>query len=402
MSAEHRSIGAIDAAVADLADDLVEFRRDLHRYPELSWHEERTTAQIIDRLRAAGLDPHPAPTGTGVICDLPSEPARRAGDDRMVVLRADIDALPLTDRKDVAYRSHVNGVCHGCGHDVHTAAVVGAGLALHATGEPRQGRVRLLFQPAEETLPSGARALQEAGCTAEAAAILAVHCAPALEVGTVGLSPGPITSAADLFRITLHGPGGHTGRPHRTADLVHIASRVVVDLPADLHRLTDSRHGINVTFGSLNTGHAPNVIPTEAVLEGTMRTLGHETWERAPTLFAELLRAIVEPLGAKFELDYRVGSPPVENDPALTGMVGRVAADLLGDDAVLATEQSGGGEDFSWYQLDGPCCYVRLGVRSPGGAFVDIHHDTFDVDESSIAIGARLLAGAAVAVLDRR
>ncbi len=399
MSAEPRSVDPIDDAVADLADELIAFRRDLHRHPELSWHEARTTQQIEGRLRRAGLEPRPAPTTTGVVCDLPHS---GCDDDPLVVLRADIDALPLQDAKEVPYRSTVDGACHACGHDVHAAAVLGAGLALHRTGANRSGRVRLLFQPAEETLPSGARALQEAGCTTGAAAVLAVHCAPALEVGTIGLSPGPITSAADLFRITLRGPGGHTGRPHRTVDLVHVAGRVVVDLPAGLHRLTDSRHGINVTFGSVSAGRAPNVIPTEAVLEGTMRTLGRDTWEQAPELFDRLLRAIAEPLGAHYELDYRTGSPPVENELGLTALVHEVAGDLLGPDRVLPTEQSGGGEDFSWFALDGPSCYIRLGTRTPGGAFVDIHHDTFDVDEDAIAHGARLLARAAVAVLDRR
>lgn len=388
------NIDPLDAAVAGMADELIAFRRDLHRHPELSWHEERTTEKLLERLKAAGLDPAPAPTGTGVVCDLDTG---AAPDAPMVVLRADIDALPLTDAKDVPYHSVNSGVCHACGHDVHTAAVLGAGLALRAVS--LSGRVRLLFQPAEETLPSGAHRLQQAGCTRGATAVLGLHCAPMHEVGTIGLSPGPITSAADMIHITLRGPGGHTGRPHRTADLVHLAARVVVDLPVGLGRLTDSRDGINVTFGSINAGHAPNVIPTEAQIHGTVRALGRDTWERVPALVPHLLRAIVEPFGATFELEYQQGSPPVDNDPALTALVAGVAAQILGPEAVLPTEQSGGGEDFSWFQLDAPCCYVRLGVRSPGAPFVDIHHPNFDVDPASIALGARLLARSARAVL---
>ncbi len=397
---------ASDAAVDDLAGDLVAFRRDLHQHPELSWQEHRTSARLVERLRSAGLDPRPAlpPDGVGVVCDVavPAADGTPAPDEGPpIVLRADIDALPMPDRKEVPYRSTHDGACHACGHDVHTAVVLGAGLALHRAGAGCGGRVRLLFQPAEETLPSGARALHEAGAAVGARAVLAVHCAPALDVGTVGLRAGPITSAADLFRITLRGPGGHTGRPHQTADLVHVAGRVICDLPASLHRLTDSRDGLNLTFGAVNAGRAPNVIPTEAVLQGTLRTLGRTTWERAPDLVASLVAGIVEPLGATAEVDYRVGSPPVENDPDLTALVAGVAADLLGAEAVLPTEQSGGGEDFSWFQGDGPCCYVRLGVRRPGGPFVDIHHETFDVDEACIPVGARLLARTVGALLDR-
>jgi amidohydrolase len=383
----------IDAAVDDLAAELIAFRRDLHAHPELSWKEERTTGRILEALGEAGLDAQVAPTKTGVVCDLgpqadPSGP--------LVVLRADIDALPLTDAKDVPYRSTNDGVCHACGHDVHTAAVLGAGLALART---TPGRVRLLFQPAEETLPSGARALHDAGCATGASAILAVHCAPALEVGSVGLKVGPITSAADLIHITLRGPGGHTGRPHRTADLVHIASRIAVDLPMGMDRLTDSRDGINITFGSIHAGSAANVIPTEAHLRGTIRSLGLDTWKRSPELARDLVRSIVEPLGATWELEYQQGSPPVSNDPALTSLVAEVATQVLGPEAVQPTEQSGGGEDFSWFQTDGPGCYLRLGVRAPGAPFVDIHHEDFDVDERAIAIGARMLAHTARRVL---
>lgn len=388
--------GAVDA----LAEELVTFRRDLHRHPELSWQESRTTGCVVERLRQAGLAPAVAPTGTGVVCDI----GGAESDEPFVVLRADIDALPLEDHKDVPYRSTVPGVCHACGHDVHTAVVLGAALALHHQAERGglAGRVRVLFQPAEETVPGGARPMQEAGLTKGAEGVLALHCAPHLEVGQVGLSAGPITSAADLIDVRLHGPGGHTARPHHTADLVHVAARVVVDLPMSLHRLTDSRDGINVTFGTIEAGHAANVIPSEARVRGSLRTLGRDTWERAPDLVAHLLAAIVEPLGATFHLDYQQGAPPVENDPALVALLAAVAAEVLGEDAVLPTNQSAGGEDFSWFLHDAPGCYVRLGVRSAGAPVIDIHAEGFDVDERCIPLGARFLAEAALAVLDRR
>lgn len=386
--------GDVDA----LAAELVAFRRDLHSHPELSWQEHRTTGCVVDRLHQAGLAPAVGPSGTGVVCDIGG--AEDAAP--FVVLRADIDALPLDDPKDVPYRSMVPGVCHACGHDVHTAVVLGAALALYAAGQRHglPGRVRVLFQPAEESVPGGARPMQEAGLTKGAEAVLALHCTPYLEIGQVGLSAGPITSAADRIDVRLRGPGGHTARPHRTADLVHVAARVVLDLPMGLHRLTDSRDGINVTFGAIEAGHAANVIPTDARIQGSLRTLGRDTWERAPDLVAHLLRAIVEPLGASFHLDYQQGAPPVENDPALVTLVSAVAAEVLGEGVVQPTEQSAGGEDFSWFLCDAPGCYARLGVRSAGAPVIDIHAGAFDVDERCIPLGARLMAEAALAVLD--
>ncbi|MCU1452428.1 MAG: amidohydrolase [Acidimicrobiales bacterium] len=385
---------ALAALVAENEASLVALRRDLHAHPELSWNEHRTTSALVERLAAAGLEPRVAPTGTGVLCDIGTTGP-------LVALRGDIDALPLTDTKAVPYRSMVDGACHACGHDVHTAATLGAGLALarhlEATGQP--GRVRLIFQPAEEAVPGGAVSLVAEGVMHGVEAIFALHCDPTLEVGHVGVAAGPITSAADQLDIVLHGRGGHTGRPHRTADLVHIAARVVVDLPMSLGRLSDPRDGLNVTFGAIHAGDAPNVIPTEARLLGSLRASGRGAWEAAPALIPKLLAAIIEPLGATWELDHRVGAPPIVNDAWAVGLVERAADQVVGPGGVGPTAQSAGGEDFAWYADHAPSGYLRLGVRPPGGPEVDIHASSFDVDERAIAIGARLLAGAAAEAL---
>lgn len=388
------SIAATTANVDALADELVAFRRRLHRHPEVSWEEHRTTAALAERLSAAGLDPQVPAGGTGVICDV--------GDGGPIVaLRGDIDALRLTDGKDVAYRSEVAGVCHACGHDVHATTVLGAGLALarmfDATGV--DGRVRLVFQPAEEFIPSGASALVDAGVMKGVGAIFALHCDPTLEVGRLGLSMGPITSASDLIEIRLKGPGGHTARPHRTADLVHIVAKVAVDLPAGLARLSDSRDSVNLTFGHIEAGDAANVIPTEARLRGSLRVGGRTSWEEAGPRLLRLLGAIIEPFGATWELDHLVGAPPIVNDPWAVAVMTGAAATVVGRDAVVPTEQSGGGEDFSWYLEEAPGAFCRLGVRSPGAPVTDIHTSTFDVDERAIAIGARVLAATAVGAL---
>ncbi len=379
-------------AVAEVEADLVALRRDLHAHPEPSWEEARTTEVVGRHLAATGLAVEAAPTPTGLICDVgEGEP--------LVALRADMDALRLTDVKDAPYRSTVPGVAHACGHDAHTAAAVGAAQALARVLRPGEGRVRIVFQPAEETIPSGARPLAEAGLVDGARAIFALHCDPRLDVGQVGVSSGPITSAADMVEIRLSGPGGHTGRPHRTVDLVHVAARMVVGLQGDLDRMTDPRDSVNLTFGAISSGDAPNVIPSQAVIRGSLRAGGRAGWEDAARLLPGLVAGIAEPLGATWELDHRTGAPPVENDPWATRLLAGAAEAVAVPGGVVPTRQSGGGEDFSWFLERVPGAFARLGVTTPGADPVDIHSGAFDVDERALAIGARLLAGAALAAL---
>lgn len=388
----------IAAVVARLEPELIALRRDLHAHPEPSWAEHRTTAVLRKRLAAAGLPAVVAPPGTGVVCDISSG---AGSDGPIVAIRGDIDALRMPDTKNVPYRSTVDGMCHACGHDLHAAATVGAALALATTlgASGVAGTVRVILQPAEEAVPRGAIALVAAGVLDGVQAVFGLHADPANPVGTIGVSAGPITSAADLLDIRLHGPGGHTGRPHQTADLVHIASRVVVDLPMDLGLLCDPRDGLNVTFGSVHAGVAPNVIPTEARLLGSLRASGRGAWEAAPEHLPRLLAAIVEPRGATWELDHQRGAPPVVNDPWAVSHVVRAANAVVGSDSVRPTVQSAGGEDFSWYGDIAPLGYLRLGVHRPGADRVDIHAGSFDLDESAIALGARVLAGSALEAL---
>ena len=387
------------ARIADLVDEradaLVALRRDLHAHPEPSWEEHRTTAVLLEHLHAAHLPAVVGPTGTGVICDLGT-------DGPLVAIRGDIDALRLPDAKEVPYRSTVPGVCHACGHDLHAAATVGAALALAHELDRGDvpGRVRIILQPAEEAVPGGARALLDAGVVDGVEAVFALHADPSRPVGTVAMAPGPMTSAADQLEIRLRGPGGHTGRPHETADLAHIAARVVVDLPAGLNRLSDPRDGLNVTFGAIQVGDAPNVIATEALLLGSLRASGRGAWEAAATILPRLLAAIVEPLGATWELSHRTGAPPIVNDPWAVAIAEAAAAAVVGADHVVPAEQSAGGEDFSWYGERARLGYLRLGVWDPAGLKVDLHAGGFDLHEGAIGLGARILAGCALGALD--
>ena len=380
----------LDAFLAGGRDRLVAMRRDLHAYPELGGHEFRTTERIATELADAGLEPRTLPSGTGVCCDIGAGPAT-------VGLRADIDALPLVDGKDVPYRSRVDGVCHACGHDVHAAVVTGAGLflaELARNGELPRG-VRLIFQPAEEVMPGGALDVIAAGGLDGLERLYALHCDPSLPVGRVGLRVGPITSATDLVEIRLHGPGGHTARPHRTADLVAALGDVVSRVPAVLARRVDPRAGVNLAFGEVHAGSAANVIPRSGVARGTLRMLDHRAWETVPPLLEEAVRAVAAPYGVEVELVHLRGVPPVVNDAQAVAELAASAAQISAD-AACDTEQSLGGEDFGWFLDKVPGALARLGVRGPGSeTAVDLHQPTFDVDEACLDVGVRLLSGVA-------
>jgi amidohydrolase len=378
---------------------LIALRRHLHAHPELSGEEHGTAAFVAARLVEAGLAPRMLPGGNGLICDIgpdggPPDPEETGP---IVALRADLDALPLPDTKDVSYRSTVEGVCHACGHDVHVAVVLGAGLALSAAGD-LPGRVRLIFQPSEEVFPSGAPDVIAAGALEGVSAIYALHCDPKIGAGVVGLRFGPLTAAADSLRITLTGPGGHTARPHNTADLVNALGRVVTEVPALLSRRVDPRAGLSLVFGAIQAGRAANAIPQTGHAAGTVRVLDREAWQAAPELITRLVHEVVAPTGATAEVHYTRGVPPVVNEPRATALLAAACGDALGRDALVDTPQSMGGEDFSWYLDHVPGAMARLGVGRPGEA-LDLHQGNFDVDERAISAGVRLLSHAVLATL---
>src|SRR5437763_3967268 len=278
----------LDKFLAAREDELIAFRRDLHAHPELGYHEHRTTSRVALRLAAAGLRPVTLPKGTGLIVD--------SGEDLggpLVALRADLDALPINDEKNVPYRSTIPNACHACGHDVHTTVLLGAGLFLagQAAAGTLPGRVRLIFQPAEE-VPGGALDVMAAGGIASVDRIFAVHCDPRLDVGKVGTRSGPITAACDKIRVRVTGPGGHTARPHLTADLVYALGKIVTELPAALSRRVDPRSSLSLVWGRVRPGLAPNAHPDAGMREGTGRRRADEAWHEAPDLMRSLLESV--------------------------------------------------------------------------------------------------------------
>jgi amidohydrolase len=381
----------LDAWLLRNGAGLVSWRRHIHAYPELGYHERDTTALIAEQLAGAGLKHTLLPGGTGLICDI-------GAGSRCVALRADLDALPLSEATGLPFASTINGIMHACGHDAHTAILIGAALAL-ASAPALPGRIRLIFQPAEETMPGGAVDVVAADGLSGVDRIFSLHCDPRLRVGLVGTRVGPITSAADMLKLRLSSPGGHTARPHLTADLVHALGTVITGLPTLLSRRVDPRSGTVLVWGAVQAGQAANTVPQEGLVRGTLRTADRRIWMDLEPLVRELVTALLAPTGVGFDLQHVRGVPPVVNEPVSTALLRDGVAAALGGDAVTVTEQSSGGEDFGWYLEHVPGSMCRLGVWTGEGPQRDLHRPTFDLDERALPLGVRVMVHAALAAL---
>ena len=380
-----------------MLDELTGFRRDLHNHPELSHKEYRTTDRLVERLEAAGLRPQRL-EGTGLYVDIGE------GDIR-IGLRADIDALPILEETGLPYASGSTGIAHSCGHDIHTTVMLGVALVLAKIDAetPLGGRVRVIFQPAEETMPGGALDVIAQGVLSEVPRILALHCDPRIDVGLVGTRIGAITSASDTVRVELSGRGGHTSRPHLTEDLVFALAHIAANVPAVLSRRIDVRSAVSVVWGQMHAGSAPNAIPAHGFMSGTMRCLDGEAWEAAGDLMDETVRQLAAPFGVDVKIEHTRGVPPVVNTEAETGLIEAAARAELGPDSVVLTPQSMGGEDFAWMTQKVPGAMMRLGTRTPGGETYDLHRGDYRPDEQAIGCGVRVMAAAAMrAVLGLR
>lgn len=369
--------------VEELIPDVIELRRRLHEVPEPAYEERETTRLIASFLDERGVLPSLREPSTGLWVD--TGPSPRIG------FRADIDALPITEPSDRAPRSTNPGWMHACGHDAHAA--IAAGVAVLLSRLDTSNGFRVLFQPAEEAFPGGASKLVADGLVDDLKCLIAFHVDPNLEAGRIGSRTGPMTGSADGFTITLTGPGGHTSRPHRTVDLVVTAARVITELPAAIRGKIDARTPVVTAFGSVHGGDAANVIPTEVVLSGTVRTLDRSLWDILPGLVEKTVAGMAGLDGADYELQYHHGVPPVINDQAIVETANRAMTGALGKGAVVTTETSMGGEDFSNYLEIVPGALFRLGSASGGG---DLHSDSFRVNESAIQVG--LTAGVSALV----
>ncbi len=391
----------ITRAAERLNDRLVAIRRDIHAHPEVGHAEHRTTRVIVDSLTAAGLEPTVLPIGTGALCDILPHGTTDAP---VIGLRADIDALPIQEANDVSYRSVIPGICHACGHDVHSAIVLGVGLILAQLREQRlleQG-VRLIFQPAEETSPGGALDAIDGGALEGLSEVYAMHCDPRTEVGRIALRTGAITSAVDSVLIRLTSSGGHTSRPHLTGDLVGALGALATTMPLLLTRRVDPRSGVSLVWGRIQAGHVTNAIPASGEIEGTLRALSVQGWRDAQQIIASLATQVVAPYGVGIHVSITAGVPPAVNHASGVERMSTAAKAVLGRGRVGVTEQSLGGEDFSWMLQQVPGALARLGVRPTGARTApDIHQSTFDVDEGCITTGVKVLAELATTSADQ-
>jgi amidohydrolase len=372
-------------------EKLLAWRRDVHHNPEVSWQEHRTTALVTEHLFDAGVTVRPLP-GSGALADIGASAPRVR-----IALRADLDALPLDETTDLPFASRRPGVAHACGHDVHTVGLLGAGLALVDLQEELEAlgvAVRLIFQPAEESMPGGAHKVMEVGGLQDVHRLLAVHCDPSIDVGTVGLKVGPITAASDSVHVTLTGRGGHTSRPHLTEDLTYALGKVITDVPAALSRRLDPRSGTALVWGAVRAGTVANVIPTRGECVGTLRMLDSQGWDTTGSLIEEIVHAVVSPYAVRAEVRHVRGVPPVDNDAGAVAAFSAAASAVVGPASVVPTQQSLGGEDLGWYLTAVPGAMARLGTRAPGGPTYELHQGDLVVEEDSVLLAAKLLAGA--------
>ena len=375
----------MEATLQGALPELIQVRRHIHRHPELSGHEQQTAALVAGELRRWGWEVREGVGRTGVVAEL----GPLAGP--LVALRADMDALPIEERTQLAYASTHQGLMHACGHDIHTTVGLGVARLLASVADRLTARVRLLFQPAEETA-EGAAWMRDDGAMDGVHALFGVHVFPSLEVGTVGVRSGSLTAAAGELEVEVLGEGGHGARPHQSTDAIWIAARVVSGLQEAISRRLDPLHPVVVSFGLIEGGKAFNVIADHVRLLGTVRCLDLEVHAQLPGWIEDTVHALCRGHGGEARVHYRCISPPVHNDPALTQLVADAAVALLGRSRVQWLEQpSLGAEDFAQLLADTRGTMFRLGVAGPGGCS-PLHSNSFDPDEGCLEVGIKVLA----------
>lgn len=392
------------AQLRHLADqhhsEWVTLRRHLHAHPELSFVEHETMAFVAQQLTSWGVDHETHVTGTGIVAHVRGQDP----DSRLVALRADMDALPIQEANDVPYASTHPGVMHACGHDVHTTSLLGAIQLLHATRDQWRGTVRCIFQPGEERIPGGAKGMVAAGVLTNPipAHILGQHVYPQLPAGHVGVRAGAYMASADEIHLTVRGKGGHAALPHLCKDAVLATSAVIVAAQQLVSRMCPADVPSVLSFGRVEALGATNILPDSVAVQGTFRSLSEAWRTEAHALLTEVVNRTAEAYGCKAELEIRLGYPHVNNDESLTAAWKKAAVDYLGADVVHDLDIRMTGEDFSYFANEIPGCFYRLGTASPEPdnplGKHGLHTPQFDVDETSLKIGAGLMAYSAATV----
>ncbi|GAB2770291.1 amidohydrolase [Hymenobacter luteus] len=382
----------IKTLAAETAADTVALREHLHAHPELSFQEHDTVAFVTEQLRQLGLRPQPI-AGTGVVALIEG---RNPGS-RTVALRADMDALPITEQNDVPYKSRNPGVMHACGHDVHTASLLGAARILTQLRDEFEGTVKLMFQPGEELLPGGASLMIKEGVleNPKPASVLGQHVFPRLPAGKVGLRAGRYMASTDELYLTVRGQGGHGAMPEQNLDPVVVAAHIIVAAQQIVSRRANPKLPSVLSFGKVIAQGATNVIPNEVYIEGTFRTLNEEWRNEAHQHLRRLCEGLADSMGTTCELEIRRGYPYLENEPALTARTEQAAVEYLGRENVVELDQWMAAEDFAYFSQAASACFYRLGTAAADGSgrhTSSVHTPTFDIDPKALETGPGLMA----------
>jgi amidohydrolase len=379
---------------------LVKLRRELHQHPELGYSEFRTSQRVARELKKLGIKVKTGVAKTGVVGVLAG---KKKG--KTVALRADMDALPITEETNLPYKSKRPGLMHACGHDAHMACVIGAAMILSQLKDELSGNVKLIFQPSEESPPGGAKPMIREGVleNPKVSGIFGLHCDSAIPVGKIGVKEGPFMAQADSFDIIIKGISAHGARPHDGIDAVVAASQAIQVLQTIVSRKIDPLQPVVVSLGKIQGGTKRNIICSEVRLEGTARSLTKDVAQRIPRLIESMLSGVAKSSGASFELDYRKGYPVLINHPKATDLARSIISRLFGEQAIFEIRKPlMGAEDFAFFLQKVPGTFLRLGIRNPKKkAVYPWHHPQFAVDEDAIGIGASLLAGLAFHFLNR-
>ena len=381
----------------ELYPEMIELRRHFHQHPELSFNEVHTPVKIAEYLTSLGIEVRTGVGGRGVVGYI-----RGNKPGRTVALRADFDALPIQDEKDVPYKSTVPGVMHACGHDAHTAALMTVAKALSERKEDLEGTVVLIHQFAEELTPGGALPMIEDGCLEGVEAIFGTHIWAPLPIGTVGYRSGPLMAAADQFEIIIEGKGGHGASPHETVDPIIVATSVVQALQHVVSRRIDPLKPAVLTIGSFHAGHAFNVISNEAKLTGTVRTFETIVQDEIIRHMEDIIATTCAGAGASYRFSYSKGYPAVVNHHEETKFITEIASSIIGEEHLKEVDPIMGGEDFARYLEKVPGTFFFTGGGNPEKECIyPHHHPKFDIDERSMLISAKVLATAAITYLGK-
>lgn len=381
-------------------EEVIANRRHLHANPELSFQEYNTAKFVKEKLQEIGITKIESKADTGWAALIEGKNPGR----RVIALRADMDALPIIEANDVSYKSQNMGVMHACGHDAHTASLLGAAKILHGLKDEFEGTVKLIFQPGEEVAPGGA-SLMIADKVLENPrpnGIIGQHVMPFIEVGKVGFRPGIYMASADEIYVTVKGKGGHAAMPESLIDPVLIASHMIVALQQVVSRAASPKIPSVLSFGRVEALGATNVIPNEVKIQGTFRTLDEEWRAKAHEKMLSIAKGIVEGMGGEVDFEIRKGYPFLKNDPELTQRSHQAAISYLGEENVLDLDIWMAAEDFAFYSQEVDGCFYRLGTRNEAkGITSGVHTPTFDIDEDALEIGAGLMAFLAVSELEK-